>query len=310
MKAYEWMVEVTPQREWIERTGLFVWLAFYASVLGSGLYLVSLYFNAFAGMVIGWLIIVLVKSGFHFVHLGRPLRFWRMILNPATSWISRGFIVLLLFTLVGGVQIVLSTMAPGSPWELAAKVLAGALAFADGMYVGLAMSLVQAIPLWNSALLPVLLVLYGLMGGCALVMAIAPKAGQVDFPAVQSMNGLLLVVVTCLVVIYLWSAAHAGPTGRSSVLRIVRGRSAPLLWVGALLIGLAFPLGVRGLAYFAGIPPLLVIFSAIAEILGGMAFQYCLLKGGSYRPVIAGSPTLMMSAAGKDRFVVLKNQRE
>ena len=44
------MVKYTSQTEWIDRRGIFLWIAFYTGGLGGGLYLVSLYFNSLWGM--------------------------------------------------------------------------------------------------------------------------------------------------------------------------------------------------------------------------------------------------------------------
>ena len=84
MKPYEWMVKTTPQTEWIERRGILIWLAEVSNGIGGGLYLVSLYLNSLWGMFLSWLIVVLLKGGFHFAYLGKPIRFWRMALKPGT----------------------------------------------------------------------------------------------------------------------------------------------------------------------------------------------------------------------------------
>ena len=45
MVTHEWMVKPMAQTEWIEGKGLLVWLAEVFSALGTGLYLVSLFFG-------------------------------------------------------------------------------------------------------------------------------------------------------------------------------------------------------------------------------------------------------------------------
>ena len=46
MVTHEWMVKPMAQTEWIEGKGLLVWLAEVFSALGTGLYLVSLFFGS------------------------------------------------------------------------------------------------------------------------------------------------------------------------------------------------------------------------------------------------------------------------
>ena len=90
MVTHEWMVKGNRQTEWIENRGILLWLAFYTGGLGGGLYLVSLFFNNLWGMLIGWFIVAGLKGSFHFIYLGKPSRFWRLIMHPQTSWLSRG----------------------------------------------------------------------------------------------------------------------------------------------------------------------------------------------------------------------------
>ncbi|MFH1951572.1 MAG: nitrite reductase, partial [Pseudomonadota bacterium] len=51
----EWMVTYTPQEEWIEGKGKFLWLAFFFSEIGAGIYFVSLFMNFPTGWLVGWL---------------------------------------------------------------------------------------------------------------------------------------------------------------------------------------------------------------------------------------------------------------
>ena len=88
----EWMVKGNRQTEWIDNRGILLWLAFYTGGLGGGLYLVSLFFNNLWGMFIGWFIVAGLKGGFHFIYLGQPARFWRLVMHPQTSWLSRGLL--------------------------------------------------------------------------------------------------------------------------------------------------------------------------------------------------------------------------
>ena len=117
------MINYTRQTEWIDRRGIFLWIAFYAGGLGGGLYLVSLYFNSLWGMFISWLIIAVIKGGTHLIYLGKPLRFWRIITHPQTSWLARGFIFVMLFVGFGAIQIMLSYWLPGSAAEIVMFIL-------------------------------------------------------------------------------------------------------------------------------------------------------------------------------------------
>jgi hypothetical protein len=91
MQPYDWMIRKTPQTEWIKGQGVFICFAFFLGGISGGLYLASLYFNNITGMLVAW-VLALAMGGFYMLHLGQrsPLCVWRMVLNPRTSWISRG----------------------------------------------------------------------------------------------------------------------------------------------------------------------------------------------------------------------------
>src|SRR4030065_450912 len=117
------MVGYTRQTEWIDRRGIFLWIAFYAGGLGGGLYLVSLYFNSLWGMFVSWAIIAVIKGGAHLIFLGKPLRFWRIVFRPGSSWLSRGIIFVLSFVISAAAQLAFSRWLRGSAAETIFKVL-------------------------------------------------------------------------------------------------------------------------------------------------------------------------------------------
>lgn len=154
MKPYEWMVKYTPQVQFIEGQGILFWLAFFFIELGAGMFIVSSIFAILWGELIGWLICAVLGGGLHLLYLGHPFRFYRMILRPQTSWISRGLIFVSAFLIFGGIHIVLSFKGTSN---LSLLIVTNIFAFLAVIYGGFAMNYVNGIPLWNSALLPVLL---------------------------------------------------------------------------------------------------------------------------------------------------------
>jgi len=288
MKPYEWMVKYTPQTEWIERKGVFIWLSFYAGILGGGSYLVSLYFNNLWVMFISWLIILVLKGGFHVAHAERPLRLWRMILRPQSSWISRGLILTILLIVFGAIQLAFSYWLPGTVAEIVFKVLTGIMAFGIIIYAGFTMNHVNGIPFWNSALLPVLFLLWGILSGLALVMTIGLGVAVVDIRVVVVVSLVLLIATMILIALYLWTATYAEPTARQSVRELTRGYLALILGIGVVLFGIIIPVAISLSSYFGdNIPTLSLAILAIAcEVIGGLAFTYSVLKAGVYSPLI------------------------
>jgi len=287
MKLYEWMVQYTPQTEWIERRGILMWLAEVSGGLGGGLYLVSLYLNSLWGMFIGWLIILLLKGGFHLAYLGKPLRFWRIVLKPQTSWIARGLIFVALFIGFGAIQLAFAYWLPGTTWEVVFKILAGIMAFGVLIYTGFVMNYVNGIPLWNTGLLPVLFVITGVLDGFGLVLAIALGGGDIDIMVAETGSRVLLIVSALLITVYLWSATYTGSTGKHSVIELIRGSIAPIFWVGIVLCGIIIPIVISVSSYFAHEAATPLLITAIAcDMIGAFTLKYSLLKGGIYGPLI------------------------
>jgi len=288
MKPYEWMVKYTPQTKWVQQKGILIWLSFYAGILGGGTYLASLYCNSLWGMFIGWVIILIFKGGLHIAHAERPGKLWRMILRPQTSWISRGLILTILFISFGALQLAFSYWVPETAGEIIFKVLTGIMAFGIMTYPGFAMNCVNGIPFWNSAILPALFISWGILSGLALVMAIGLSGVNVETQAMAARSEAFLITTLILVVLYLWTAAYAGPTARQSVRMLTQGYMALTSGAGVVLCGIIIPLAILLSTYFTGHMPStpLAALAIVCEILGGLAFTYSVLKVGLYSPLI------------------------
>ena len=153
MKLNEWMVKPTPQTEWIQGRGILLWLAFFFIELGAGIFFVATFFGNLWAMLIGWLVCGVIGGGVHILYLGHPFRFWRMLRKPGSSWISRGLIFVSLFLTLGLIQM---AVVSGGGSSLVLTVLVDIFAFLTIVYGGFAMNCVNGIPLWNTALLPIL----------------------------------------------------------------------------------------------------------------------------------------------------------
>lgn len=131
---------------------------------------------SFLAIAIGGLILI--------ADLGKPMRFVRAVMNPRTSWISRGAIADFVFLIVGGL-LVLPNLTLGSarpfswlPWDASAGNVAGATleivtlvaAVVVMFYAGQVLANPRAIPYWNSAAIPLQFLLSSLALSMATVM--------------------------------------------------------------------------------------------------------------------------------------------
>jgi len=288
-RPYEWMVKLTPQREWIEGRGIILLLAMYFG-MGAGLYLISSFFDSLWGMLVGLLIVDLLFGGLHLAYLGRPLRFWRMILRPQTSWISRGLTFVLLLNVAGAIEMAMVYWQPQTGVYFTFKVLAMIFAVLTCIYTGFVMNYVRAIPFWNNGLLPVLIVVHEILGGFGIALIIAQIPGaKMDIIILDHGARLLLVISALLLTIYLWSNTYSMQPGPESVKALLRGPKSFSLpfWIGVVLLGIILPLIISWISYDAReIASPLLFGGIVCELIGGLALRYCLMKSAFYAPLL------------------------
>lgn len=286
LRPYDWMIKPTAQTEWVDGMGLFIVFAFYLGGVSGGLYLVSLYFNNLLGMFIAWLC-ALLMGVCYVLHLGKPLRFWRMFFKPQTSWIARGFIFIMLFIGFTTIQLALSFWLPGTVGEVVFKVLAGIMAFAQSIYTGFVLSYVRGVRIWNSAIVPILFVTCGIVGGLAIMLVISLAGNYAQIAILENIIRVALVVYALILAVYLWNATYVDSTARESVTRLVSGSIALIFWLGVVLLGIIIPIAISASSYFAGeASSTILLTAAISEIIGGLVLRYVVLKAGIYRPLL------------------------
>jgi formate-dependent nitrite reductase membrane component NrfD len=283
------MVNYTPQTEWVEGKGVMFWFAFFFIQLGAGMFFVSSIFGILLGEFIGWLVCAVLGGGLHLLHLGHPMRFYRMVLRPQTSWVSRGLLFVVGFLILGGLQMVFSLRGIPSSTLL---VIANILAFLTVIYGGFAMNCINGIPFWNSALLPILYTVAGFWGGAGLSMVILLNGGVYAgaLPGVQELSRALLVAFVVIFPTYLIAARYGLPAGKVSVSEMVGGRLWPLFWIVVVLLGLVLPIGIVVYSLVVGLEetPLMVLYLSITfELLGDLFLRYLILKNGFYNPLVS-----------------------
>ncbi|MCJ7604416.1 MAG: polysulfide reductase NrfD [Dehalococcoidales bacterium] len=281
------MVKYTQQKDWIDGRGNFIAFAFFLGGISGGLYLAASYFDSLLGQFVAWLL-ALTMGVSYMIHLSKPMRFWRMLMKPGTSWIARGFIFITLFLGFTLIQLILSQWAPGATGAITTfTVLAGIFAFAQSIYTGFAVSYVSAIKVWNSAIVPILFVVCGITGGLAILMAIMMAGNHAQLAALENLTRVMLIAYAIIVGVYLWNTTYSSTTAKDSVARLIRGSLAPLFWIGIFAFGIIIPIAISLSTYFTGdAPTALLIVAVISEIIGGLALRFLVLKAGVYAPLL------------------------
>lgn len=291
----EFTVELRAQREW----NWLIVIAFFLGGISGGLFLISTYLDFTLGLHAAILLVTLGTCPALFFDLGRPERFLRLFSQIGSSWISRGTLLISAFVAFGVLYVLhLSGWFAWLPWSVGTwpgqtiRAIAFIAAFGVMIYTGFVMSYSPSIPFWNTTLLPVMFVVYALMGGTAAVFSIAwitPDAARIA-GIMEPVEIFLILATIVLLFSYLATMSSSTVAARESVRLLVAGRLSWPFWGGVVVVGLLAPLALAGYIYWSGVG-ITVASGALAvtgvlELSGGFVFRYSLLKAGVYVPVI------------------------
>ncbi len=290
LMGYEWMVKHTPQEEWIEGKGVLLWLAFFFSEIGAGIYFVSIFLNFRPGWLMGWLVSLVLGGFVHLGFLGKPLRTWRIFLRPASSEISRGMWVVLLFAVIGFFQ-VLPVVVSGVPWSgdsSALKVIMGILCILLITHGFSTMNVVRALPMWNSSMMLPLSLVSGIWVGSQTTELMLLIAGH-DITAAEVWARWSLLSYIGALLIFLWGCLHSLETTRVSIKGILTGVFSVYFYVGVVAVGIIIPLIITlfvwaNEAAIVGGSLLFLRFACV--MIGDLAMRYSIMKGALYSPLI------------------------
>ncbi len=282
-RPWDFMVKDTHSRDWTEGMGAMITVAFFCGGVAGGLYLYSLYLNNLWGMFIGWTF-ALAMGMFDFSHLKNKKILWKIALRPNSSWISRGFLFVILFIGVAAIQMSLTRWFPGTAAETAFKAIAGLTAFGVASYSGFVVSYISGVKFWHSTVMPVLFIAAGLTGGAAIILVIYSITGSAHYDSVRNFTLAMLGLYTMIIGIHLWISTYNSATARNSVMEIVRGNLAGIFWSLIVGAGITVPLF---LTFFSGSGlTVLLAFNALFILAGNLALRYVILRAGRYSSLL------------------------
>ena len=197
-------------------------------------------------LAIGLVMLMLdAEAGLH-----NPLRFFYLVMNPG-SVMTLGVYFICVFmpvTLAAALLEILRRPVPS--WLTWVGVVS---AFAVAAYTGFLLGVVQAFPLWNNAILPVLFVVSALSAGLAATSLVGLVLDRERFEQMWLIKKThvilsaieLVVLFTMLVIV-----SSGSPEGAASVASLVSGQYAPAFWGGLVLLGLVAPFLIEGYPVF------------------------------------------------------------
>ena len=283
----EYKVGYRKQEAW----GWKIALAFFFGDVGAGTFFISAFYDFMPGMIFGWILTTFFKPAALFMHLGQPLRFWRAIANVKTAWISRGIVGAILFTGFGFLHMVnlkWAVFGPGVGSIVFFLAMAGT--FIVMIYLGYVLSHSPSLPLWNTGLMPLISIVYGLMGGVTMTLLFGVNSFLADDPAALHFlktAELVLIVVTFISILsMIHGAAYKSSTGMATVLQLLFGEYRKWFLGYVILIGI---IGAGLLAMTGSVSVFVLLLVAVAELIGDFGLKMVLFKSALYAPPLSHS---------------------
>lgn len=280
LKPYEWMVNATPQQEWIDRKGVFLWLAFFFTEIGAGLYFISLFYQYQPGFILGWLIALILGGGVHILYLGNPFRAWRMLMKPQTSELSRGMWIIGFFAVAGFIQMVTSNYGP------IFNVIMGITTLLIISHGFMTMNVIRALPAWSSTMVIPLSIISGVWIGCQIFQFMLAVSGNPIAQSFEIWAEILLIVYFVSVLAYVWGTFHSSETAGESIALMLKGDLAKYFYGGVVLIGFVLPLLITFKMWGGDINAALIFIRLALIFAGDLAMRYIIMKSAMYQPLI------------------------
>jgi formate-dependent nitrite reductase membrane component NrfD len=235
-------------------------------------------------------LLVAIGAPFLILDLGIKRRFLYACLNPRTSWVARGFLILSIFIVLGVVLLAKSAfplkwLHAESAFWIIVEVVTLAFAFATALYTGILLKATKSIPLWNTNLLPLLFLVSALSTGSMAI--ILSTLGTGLFPYNEPVLKVLLYAIQILVVIegivlylYLSGRYRASEQGKDSIRFLLFGEKKLIFWGVDVLLGLIFPFVLLSIALFSDGNVSLIFTAGPLLLCGGFSLRLGVLQAG------------------------------
>jgi formate-dependent nitrite reductase membrane component NrfD len=292
-----------PQQEWKEIIAIYLYLA----GMGAGSYIIGTLINWFTDpsrliSILGFRvdvakaallwgpILVAIGAPFLILDLGIKKRFLYAALNPRTSWVARGFLILSIF-IVFGLALMAKFVLPfewfhpkSSFWYLVESITL-IFAFSTALYTGILLKATKSIPLWNTYLLPLLFLVSALStGSMAIILStLAASLFSLDATALKILMGaeqILVVIEGVVLFLYLSRRYRASEQGKDSVRLLLFGEKRLLFWGGVVLLGFIFPVVLESISSLSHGNPVLIFAAGVVLLSGGFFLRLGVISAG------------------------------
>jgi formate-dependent nitrite reductase membrane component NrfD/ferredoxin len=232
------------------------------------------------------LLFIGITTGLLVFDLEQPLRFFSILIRPQwRSWLTRGAFILIGFTIVAGVWWLLEMGAYLNVWpdSLAETVRPIALALGLPLAVGVAVytaylfSQAEGRDLWQSALLPVHLLIQAIMAGSAallLIGLILPDAPAETVRVATNVLVISLIIDLFVILVGEFSIPHASEVAARAAHDISHGQYRNYFWWGSIGLGHIVPLALAFIATSITDSPILGAIASLCAVAGLYLYEY------------------------------------
>lgn len=239
--------------------------------------------------------LVLAGALFLLADLGIKGRAMRAFLNPGTSWITRGTIIITIFMILNLIQIG-AWIWPSKAFEASRGTLL-TLSFINFffavmvmVYTGVLLGASKPMPFWSSATLPLLFLVSALTTGLLvsiLALTIYDLASAISLKvqlSTMASAAILLLILKSLIILFHLQATHSTVASRASASMLLRGRLCYHFWLGVVAVGLLLPI-VVGVSAPMGVGTIFII--SLSGLFGGLMLRYAVIAAGIKEPLRA-----------------------
>jgi Fe-S-cluster-containing dehydrogenase component/formate-dependent nitrite reductase membrane component NrfD len=260
-------------------SGIFMLLTFYAGLVAST-GSVSMRTQSILGFTS--LLFIALTTGLLVFDLERPERFLYILMRPQwRSWLTRGAVILIGFTLLGGLWWLGATGAAVGWWNFAPLLslplmwISAGFALMAAIYTAFLFAQAEGRDLWQSPLLPFHLVVQAIMVGSGMILLlnaiIGFEAGFVRFSLLAFIGSIIVDAFVTLAGEF--GIPHASEVAAAAAHMISHGKYRNHFWLYSLVIGHAVAL-LLALADLVGGFTIFGAVGAVCAIFGLYMFEY------------------------------------
>lgn len=283
----DFSMEPIVQNSW----GVLIALALFLCGIGGAVITISQFLSLGSGIILGMILLIL---GVIVLAIDlKVMRFWRAILKPFSSWISRGTLFISL-ALLSSILYVAPSLEwfEWLPWtgnvtvNTGLQIISISTAILVVLYTGFLMAASPSIPFWNTAMLPMIFLVCSFTGGISVILITFPLLGllTMNIAFLESIEIMLIIIGLFIITANLITMNNGSITSKKSVHILIQGKLYPHFIIGVMILGLIIPLSLQIYGYLMGTVLNILIISGILDIVGAFLLRYSYIRAGIYRP--------------------------